>query len=444
MYVGTERKDEKRTMEETLLFGQLVKKYIKKCQEKVLESRATSSPKIIRCKRAAPPDENVLAAGGEGSGATSSTSSTSSSSPSSSMPRAAALPVIDESLDAKTADVPSLNNPKPPLPLVVLFIDGEGPHVKFLLEYPEIFSEEDNILVIKLPAACSKTQQPNDVMKSYQVLHQYFRSRKYKKLDLDNIVLAPYVQHVIAHMQGAGMDGSSVDTYTKFFSRIKMILSSAFTMSTILHGWKLTGLGGCPQGYDPKQIMSNWPGYTKLDEPKRAEVLGKVRELADEINNGSIEYSGEILDSVMNDKLQDIIGIVNAEGRRSSSERNERHICVNQWRAIAFYPAFRQMIDKRKEINRRAAASRKASSSAAGQGQGQAPDLIAGKCITCNKEFQRLRYSRKAPQGFSKCKCATPHYFCDSPRCSENYRRHMGMEDEDEEDEAPLVPTMGL
>ncbi len=231
MYVGTERKDEKRRKEETLLFRYLVRNYIKKCQEKVLEKRAKSSPKIIRCKCPAPPHENELAASGEGSGV----SSPSSSSSSTSMPRATTLPVIDEGLDDETAeqDVSSLNNPKPSLPLAVLFIDGEGPHVKFLLENSEVFTEEDNILVIKLPAACSKTQQPNDVMKSYQVLHQYFRSRKYKRLNFDDIAQPPYVRHVIAHMQNAGMDGSSVDTYAKFFSRVQIILSSAYTMSTV-------------------------------------------------------------------------------------------------------------------------------------------------------------------------------------------------------------------
>ncbi len=149
----------------------------------------------------------------------------------------------------------------------------------------------------------------------------------------------------------------------------------------------------------------------------------------------------------MGAKLERILGKANPEGHRRSSERNARHICVNQWRTIAFYPAFQKMIEKRKEDNRKAAAARKASS-AIGQGQpseGQRDqNWIVGKCITCSKSFQRLKYSRQVPEGFLKCRCSSPHYFCNSQRCAQNFRHHMGMEvgeegEEGEEEEEEVV-----
>ncbi len=142
------------------------------------------------------------------------------------------------------------------------------------MELTDSFNESDNIVVLKLPAACSKIQQPNDVMKGFQILHAYLSSAKFKALDIMIWKPEKNIVDVIDHMKNNGMDASSLESFQKFFNVIESVVSSAYTKPNIQSGWALTGLGGS-HGVDMATIsqagkickhpsvLKYWPRFQK-------------------------------------------------------------------------------------------------------------------------------------------------------------------------------------
>jgi hypothetical protein len=92
-------------------------------------------------------------------------------------------PTVEQTQDSPSGIALEAN----PLPLATLIIDGESSQVKYIMETSDAFNDKDNILVMKLPAADTKALQPNDVMKGFQILHEFLRSAKSMEMNLDNV-----------------------------------------------------------------------------------------------------------------------------------------------------------------------------------------------------------------------------------------------------------------
>lgn len=428
MFIGSDVSPQQKCREEEILFNDIIRTRIQARQQEVIIKRQGTGSKRrkVGSLAASSSDTAVL------------NENSRSSLPSNSIEEAVSsaqdlgAPMSSDSAAKAASDVE--------MPFSVLFIDGESTQVNFLMELTDSFNESDNIVVLKLPAACSKTQQPNDVMKGFQIIHGYLSSSKYKVLDPTQLQPEEDIVDVIDHMKANGMDASSLESFEKFFRVIESVVSSAYTKSNIQSGWELTGLGGT-HGVNMETIMSKWPGWADLEEPQRAEVLTKISEIAEEIIDGSDAAIGEIYDSVMEANLKDILGTANPQGRRSSSEVNEKHICVNQWRAVFLSSAFRSMIRARRLAKTRRASSAKASMAgnsggvASSGAEGTSANTEVIYCTVCGTTTQKQKYDRNPPDGWIKCQrsCKPSHFYCGRSKCTTQGREHNGTEEEDED-----------
>jgi hypothetical protein len=121
---------------------------------------------------------------------------------------------------------------------VILFLDGEYNQTYVLMNDVKI----DNLIksygyeLMKLAAACSKTQQPNDKMRSFMILHQLYRSTKYLNMVMSHVVRPSSMDPVDIIL------GNVTTSSKRTFSTLSLILSTAYTESIILDGWRKTVL----------------------------------------------------------------------------------------------------------------------------------------------------------------------------------------------------------
>lgn len=297
----------------------------------------------------------------------------------------------------------------------LLTLDGELPQVNAYLDAPEVYFE-NGISVFKFSAACSKKQQPNDCMKSFQIVKKYYRSRKSKIVNEKNVQYADYVVLVKNHLEKAGIDKNSVETFVRFVGQLPTVLSSAFSIHNIQDGWAISGLGG-PQGFDCRKIMSQWTGWNNLNLEEQNLVVEKIHKIATKIcDNVENPYNGEVLDSVMEAELKDLLGRANPAQRQTDSEGDANGICVSLWRSLLLTKDFKEMIDKRK-------AARAERRNAAANSEGS--HNILQPCHTCSASFWRVKWQRPLYSDWRVCrKCKKKKYFCPESACLKAFENH--------------------
>ena len=121
--------------------------------------------------------------------------------------------------------------------------------------------------IMKLAAACSKTQQPNDKMRSFMILHQFYRSSKYLNMDMSHAVRPSYMDAVDIILEN--ITPSSKRTFTRYLTTLPLILSTTYTESIILDGWRKT----CLAPLSSCTIMENWPSWELLTAEEQKAVF---------------------------------------------------------------------------------------------------------------------------------------------------------------------------
>lgn len=208
----------------------------------------------------------------------------------------------------------------------VLYLDGEYNQVKVVMEGGAgQFAKEASIILFKLPASCSKTIQPNDVMKSYMILHKFFRSEQFRTFNLATAARPPYMPDV---MQILGpIPKSSRDTFERYFLSLPYSFDTAFSTSTVSSGYTKTGVGWPPS---VSRILQNFPSIeNNFSDAEKDIIVERTYEVAQQGMELTMEgKGGTVSDITMEDKLAEFFGPVHNNSGRSTTDQ-----VLNQWKA---------------------------------------------------------------------------------------------------------------
>ncbi len=214
----------------------------------------------------------------------------------------------DTAFEAINMDTSNRNTAtEAPLPFALLTFDGEVRQVKCIMESPVFTDGKSNIHGAKSSAACSISQQANDVMKGFSTIRKYVKSVEAKILSMCEVQQEHYVRAFRQRLVKSGMDIQSVNTFTHFMSLLHRVLSKAYSVPAIERGWNIIGLAG-PKGYDIRKNMSQWPGWQNLTPDIQTKILEKIIRIANKVKKNKIPYHGEIVDSVMEKYFKKYLG----------------------------------------------------------------------------------------------------------------------------------------
>lgn len=231
---------------------------------------------------------------------------------------------------------------------VILLLDGETNNLASLMrEFVDLgYNADDMIELIKLSAACSKTIQPNDKMKGFMILHQFYLSQKFKRMSLDDCQPPAFYSKVMKII--AGVPASSRRVFEKYFTTLELIVSTAFTVSNCQRGWQQTGIWP----FNVRAIMANWPKWGSLEPIAQDDLLKLVVDLA--LEQGPLGHTSDVS---MEQKLGHILGPIGVNDNADEEEdvthpppkvRATSDKPLNQWRTtVLSNPGIRQMQNKR-------------------------------------------------------------------------------------------------
>jgi hypothetical protein len=146
---------------------------------------------------------------------------------------------------------------------MLLTLDGDHPQIEAIFNAVLSTARTESIELLKFPGGSSLQFQPNDLMKSHVIIHQYVKSVQYRELErFQDPYWMPCLEAILAPHK---IDKASVDCFTAFFRQLPTIISKSFTHSTITAGWAMSGI--CP--LDTDKIMEKCVKYANLNEEER-------------------------------------------------------------------------------------------------------------------------------------------------------------------------------
>ena len=175
----------------------------------------------------------------------------------------------------------------------VLTVDGACSQIQSLCGKPGTSNEKGVIHeflsplgndVIKGSAACSMSQNPNDVSRCHSQLKNYARFKM--KWDTRHVRdnMRVFIEGVINKL---GLDKGSLNTVLLFCGHLEDMICKVWQSSTIRAGWKKSGLivGGdnSKGGINIKMILSHWIGAKDLPQHDLDCVVQFVPTLAREV-----------------------------------------------------------------------------------------------------------------------------------------------------------------
>jgi hypothetical protein len=221
-----------------------------------------------------------------------------------------------------------------------LLIDGELNQTKLFLP-----STDDSpslgdmflklmILIVKLAAACSKTQQPMDVMRGFLLTHRYYRSTAYSQFDPALAVRPAYMDDVMNVILKDVAPASS-RTFERYFLTRENVVAQNFSPAKNSSGWETSGLGA---KLDVRQILSTCTTSGSFSQSQMNSLVEGVYVLAvsglQKMNNGEGET---VADEEMERVLGCILGPVKYEADDSEktckSSKATTDKVPNRWRA---------------------------------------------------------------------------------------------------------------
>ena len=224
----------------------------------------------------------------------------------------------DECSTANSISLPPLS----PIKTAVLFLDGEYNQIKD--GGAGQYARENNMILFKFAASCSKTQQPNDVMKSFMILHKFFRSQQFKNFDVTTALRPAYLvdlQKILAPVPKA-----SRDTFVRYFLSLPFVFDNAFFKSTIMNGYTKTGVGW---PFTVDRILRNCPNIESKYAAEMESIKNHIYEIAATgMQFTAVGQGGTILDETMEEHRAEYFGPVhNNSGNRTTEQ------VLNQWKA---------------------------------------------------------------------------------------------------------------
>jgi hypothetical protein len=175
----------------------------------------------------------------------------------------------------------------------VVIVDGACCQIQSLCGKPGTSNEKGVIHefmapldndVIKGSAACSMSQNPNDVSRCHCQLKTYVRTKmKWNKRHcLPNMQV--FIEEVILPLQ---LDKGSLNTVLLFCGHLENMICKVWQPATIRAGWIKSGLvvegSNSDGGIDLKRILSHWVGFKDLEQNSVQSIVSLVPTLALEV-----------------------------------------------------------------------------------------------------------------------------------------------------------------
>jgi hypothetical protein len=174
----------------------------------------------------------------------------------------------------------------------VLTVDGALPQIQSLCGKPGTANEKGVIHefmaplgndVIKGSAACSMSQNPNDVSRCHSQLKDYVRT----KMKWSTRHVRPNMQAFIeTHIDPLGLDKGSHNTVLLFLGHFEDMICKVWQPATIRAGWIKSGLvvgGENSEGINIKRILAHWIGTKDLDQGDLNQIIGMIPLLSKEV-----------------------------------------------------------------------------------------------------------------------------------------------------------------
>ena len=176
------------------------------------------------------------------------------------------------------------------LKLIILYLDGEFNNLNTLVVMAADYTSEQLIEIIKLAAACSKTQQPADVMKTFLLLHQFYYGEQFLNFDINSKDFnLPEFMHLVEEIIKP-CDAADKEIFRKYFATLEHVRDFAVNPNVIKRGW---ANGLWPPS--PRRIMALWePNWIKFTPLEQDYVLECVQLVANQIiginvNNNQVD-----------------------------------------------------------------------------------------------------------------------------------------------------------
>jgi hypothetical protein len=215
----------------------------------------------------------------------------------------------------------------------MLLLDGEYNQIKMSMEEGGFGAQcrQDDVLLMKLAASCSKTQQPNDVMKAFAILHAFFCSEKFRHLKVTNMRRPAYMDQISSITRE--VPPASRALFHKYFMILDAIAGDAFKPSIIIKGWTAAGVNPPP---DVDRILRNCPRIEdRLTRQQYDEVLGHVYSLAREGLQAlefAEEMSGTMTDAQMEYYMEPYFGSAKDQLRGNRKVNDTTDLAFGRWR----------------------------------------------------------------------------------------------------------------
>ena len=92
----------------------------------------------------------------------------------------------------------------------------------------------------KFAAATTMVEQPNDVGHCHKAIKAFYKGKKYS--EIHNWEIPAYLMGFDLKLAAAGMDSSSIKSYSKGLSLLETCLSKTCTIPMIKEGFKISGI----------------------------------------------------------------------------------------------------------------------------------------------------------------------------------------------------------
>jgi hypothetical protein len=383
-------------------------------------------------KRGRPKKAQPVAAAAATPSPSSSSSSGSSGSATSGTPAASATPSTPSPAPPAAADL------RP----AVLFLDGEYSQIHIAMDGIGKAARCNNIWLFKFASSCSKTQQPNDVMKSFMVLHQFFRSYKFQgPLDPTQMVLPvgwTKIQQALKPIAA-----SSRATFENYFRRLPYALDTAFSTSTVSQGYVKSGVGW---PFNVARVLRNCPLIECHVKDDRFRTLcERIYDIAERgMTYHEAGDGGTVPDEVMEESVEEFFGPVHNNSGKATTDQP-----LVQWKAVLLNDegtiATHAEVQRLKHAAEREARARKeaaAAHRAARREHGTLKRCDGHATLMCNNQTPRALLYGTNPGDWFKCDIRScKSAFCPSCRvhlmtmhlrCHESAGYEFQADDEDE------------
>jgi hypothetical protein len=157
-------------------------------------------------------------------------------------------------------------------------VDGDVPQINTLLSQPWIaFLKKNKVEIVKFAAACSASQQPDDLMKAFCILHKSAKELDVKYSNLRKVSPPLYLPNLKAFLKAqTTLDTTKISLVTEFFTHVSTILSLSFSSKVISAGWRISGI----YPHNAEQIMDQFSGWQDEGMDQEAIMAGIVELIA--------------------------------------------------------------------------------------------------------------------------------------------------------------------